>query len=74
MCTVREVVWAAYLPGRLRYDPSEREKLKARLVQWESELPPELKLSEAPELGTMYFAGIVNITYKSVAQKAFEDL
>ncbi|OKL63763.1 hypothetical protein UA08_00036 [Talaromyces atroroseus] len=60
---LREVVWAAYLPGRLRYDPSEREKLKARLVQWESELPPELKLSEAAEHDTMYFAGIVNITY-----------
>ncbi|QGA15740.1 hypothetical protein EYB26_003400 [Talaromyces marneffei] len=60
---LREVVSASYLPGRLRYDPSDREKLKARLVQFESELPPELKLSQALEHGTMYFAGIVNITY-----------
>ncbi|EED20389.1 cutinase transcription factor 1 alpha, putative [Talaromyces stipitatus ATCC 10500] len=60
---LREVVWAAYLPGRLRYDPSDREKLKGRLLQFESELPPELKLSQALEHGTMYFAGIVNITY-----------
>lgn len=63
---VREVVSASYLPGRLRYDPKDREKLKARLVQFESELPPELKLSQALENGTMYFAGIVNITYKLV--------
>jgi hypothetical protein len=33
-------------------------------MQWESELPVELKLQEATERGTMYFAGIVNITYK----------
>lgn len=57
-------MWAAYLPGRLRYDPIERERLKTRLMQFESELPPELKLSEAMDRGTMYFAGIVNITYK----------
>ncbi|KUL87123.1 hypothetical protein ZTR_05563 [Talaromyces verruculosus] len=60
---LREVVRASYLPGRLRYDSRDREKLKARLVQFESELPPELKLSQALEHGTMYFAGIVNITY-----------
>lgn len=66
MHVVREVISASYLPGRLRYDPKDREKLKARLVQFESELPPELKLSQALENGTMYFAGIVNITYKLV--------
>jgi hypothetical protein len=66
MPIVREVVSASYLPGRLRYDPRDREKLKARLVLFESELPPELKLSQALEHGTMYFAGIVNITYKFV--------
>jgi hypothetical protein len=57
-------VWAAYLPGKLRYEQSERDRLKERLTQWETELPPELKLHDAPERGTMYFAGIVNITYQ----------
>lgn len=57
-------MWAAYLPGKLRYEQSERDRLKERLTQWEAELPPELKLHDAPERGTMYFAGIVNITYQ----------
>lgn len=35
-------------------------------MRFELELPPELKLSQALEYGTMYFAGIINITYKSV--------
>lgn len=61
---MREVVWAAYLPGHHRYEQAECKRLKERLMQWESELPEELKLHEATKRGTMYFAGIVNITYK----------
>ncbi|KAH8693866.1 putative cutinase transcription factor 1 alpha [Talaromyces proteolyticus] len=60
---LREVVWAAYLPGQLRYEQAERERLKERIMKWESDLPAELKLQEATERGTMYFAGIVNITH-----------
>ena len=63
---MREVVWAAYLPGHHRYEQAECERLKERMMQRESELPVELKLQEANERGTMYFAGIINITYKYV--------
>ncbi|KAL1968165.1 hypothetical protein VTN77DRAFT_2000 [Rasamsonia byssochlamydoides] len=63
---LREVVWTAYLPGKLRAEQGERDRLRQRLMQWEAELPPELKLHDATERGTMYFAGMLHMAYNNL--------
>ncbi|KAL1979579.1 hypothetical protein VTN96DRAFT_5552 [Rasamsonia emersonii] len=63
---LREVVWTAYLPGKLRAEQAERDRLRQRLMQWEAELPPELKLQDATERGTMYFAGMLHMAYNNL--------
>jgi vacuolar-type H+-ATPase subunit I/STV1 len=64
--TVREVVSSQYLPGKSKLDNPLRPILHQRLLDWESNLPPEMQFQPSMAREVMFLVGMLHMTYAYV--------
>lgn len=62
--TVRAIVSAQYLPTITANNRISRETLHAQLTEWESRLPPEMKLGNQSSSSAIFLTGLLHMTYK----------
>ncbi|KAJ5549672.1 hypothetical protein N7461_004370 [Penicillium sp. DV-2018c] len=63
---LREVVSSQYLPGRSKLDNSARPMLHRRLVDWESQLPKELRFQMPMNKDAMFLVGMLHMAYNNL--------
>lgn len=64
--TVREVVSSQYLPGKSKLDNPLRPILHQRLLDWESNLPPEMQFQPSMAREVTFLVGMLHMTYAYV--------
>lgn len=61
---VREVVLSQYLPGRSKLENPSRPLLHQRLVDWESNLPKDMRFNPSMSRDVMFLIGMLHMAYK----------
>ncbi|KAJ5358349.1 uncharacterized protein N7496_010762 [Penicillium cataractarum] len=63
---LREVVSSQYLPGKSKLDNPLRPVLHQRLLDWESDLPPEMQFQPSMAREVMFLVGMLHMTYANL--------
>lgn len=72
--SVRAIVSAQYLPTQSTADAPSRATLHQQLVEWESNLPNELRLGNNSTPSATFLVGLLHMTYKYVEHPVLTPL
>ncbi|KAJ5086240.1 hypothetical protein NUU61_007547 [Penicillium alfredii] len=63
---LREVVLSQYLPGRSKLESPSRPLLHQRLMDWESNLPKDMRFNPSMSRDVMFLIGMLHMAYNNL--------